>query len=109
MCGCLLALHCGQVVSVVAVVFHCDRRARVLLRDILRFGTATASSLSSRRTCSADSTSEDRAAHAYGPGPPPGALRRWSTVPGSLAGTAVGTAGQVPPRPGARARRRPGR
>ena len=38
----------GQVVSGVAVVFHCERRARVLLRDILRFGTATASSLSSR-------------------------------------------------------------
>lgn len=26
------------------VVFHCERRARVLLRDILRFGTATISS-----------------------------------------------------------------
>src|SRR4051812_37178020 len=29
------------VVSVVAVAFHCERRARVLLRDIFRFGTAT--------------------------------------------------------------------
>jgi len=26
---------------VVAVVFHADRRCRVLLRDIFRFGTAT--------------------------------------------------------------------
>jgi hypothetical protein len=31
----------GQVTSVGAVVFHCERRARVLLRDIFRFGTAT--------------------------------------------------------------------
>src|SRR4051794_11588167 len=30
-----------RVVSVVAVAFHCERRARVLLRDIFRFGTAT--------------------------------------------------------------------
>src|SRR5579875_3149879 len=33
--------HCGQVVSGAAVAFHCERRDRVLLRDILRFGTAT--------------------------------------------------------------------
>jgi hypothetical protein len=32
----------GQVTSVGAVVFQCARRERVLLRDILRFGTATA-------------------------------------------------------------------
>jgi len=31
----------GQATSVGAVVFHCERRARVLLRDIFRFGTAT--------------------------------------------------------------------
>jgi len=31
----------GQVTSVGAVDFHCERRARVLLRDIFRFGTAT--------------------------------------------------------------------
>jgi len=31
----------GQTTSVGAVVFHCERRARVLLRDIFRFGTAT--------------------------------------------------------------------
>src|SRR4051794_41914728 len=30
-----------RVVSVVAVAFHCERRARGLLRDIFRFGTAT--------------------------------------------------------------------
>ena len=32
----------GQGTSVGALVFHCERRARVLLRDIFRFGTATA-------------------------------------------------------------------
>ncbi|MDT4975174.1 MAG: hypothetical protein QOG98_932, partial [Pseudonocardiales bacterium] len=31
----------GQITRVGAVVFHCERRARVLLRDIFRFGTAT--------------------------------------------------------------------
>jgi hypothetical protein len=31
-----------QVASVGTVVFHCERRERVLLRDIFRFGTATA-------------------------------------------------------------------
>src|SRR5215207_10060718 len=31
----------SQVTSVGAEVFHCDRRDRVLLRDIRRFGTAT--------------------------------------------------------------------
>jgi hypothetical protein len=30
-----------QVTSVGALVFHCARRERVLLRDIFRFGTAT--------------------------------------------------------------------
>src|SRR4051794_36144561 len=30
-----------RVDSVVAAAFHCERRARVLLRDIFRFGTAT--------------------------------------------------------------------
>jgi hypothetical protein len=33
----------SQVTSVGAEVFHCDRRDRVLLRDIRRFGTATVS------------------------------------------------------------------
>ncbi len=31
-----------QVASVGTVVFHIERRERVLLRDIFRFGTATA-------------------------------------------------------------------
>jgi hypothetical protein len=31
----------SQRTSVGADVFHCDRRDRVLLRDIRRFGTAT--------------------------------------------------------------------
>ena len=31
-----------QGTSVGALVFHCERRALVLLRDIFRFGTATA-------------------------------------------------------------------
>src|SRR5829696_10532170 len=31
----------SQVTNVGAEVFHCDRRDRVLLRDIRRFGTAT--------------------------------------------------------------------
>jgi hypothetical protein len=37
-------LHWGHGCVATAVVFHCDRRARVLLRDIFRFGTATANS-----------------------------------------------------------------
>jgi hypothetical protein len=31
----------AQVTSDGATAFHCDRRWRVLLRDIFRFGTAT--------------------------------------------------------------------
>ena len=37
--------HCLHVASVAAEVFHCDRRDRVLLREVLRFGTATYFSL----------------------------------------------------------------
>jgi hypothetical protein len=33
--------HCGQATVATGVAFHCDRRERVLLRDILRLGTAT--------------------------------------------------------------------
>jgi hypothetical protein len=41
MWGCMAALHCGHVVSVVAVAFQFARRERVLERDVFRFGTAT--------------------------------------------------------------------
>ena len=41
MWGWVWALHCGHVVSVVAVVFQFARRERVLERDVFRFGTAT--------------------------------------------------------------------
>jgi hypothetical protein len=41
MWGWVGALHCGHVVSVVAVVFQFARRERVLERDVFRFGTAT--------------------------------------------------------------------
>jgi hypothetical protein len=42
-CGFTFESHDGlaQSTSAVAVVFHADRRCRVLLRDIFRFGTAT--------------------------------------------------------------------
>jgi hypothetical protein len=42
-CGRCLPEHAGlaQVTSEGATAFHCDRLDRVLLRDILRFGTAT--------------------------------------------------------------------
>jgi hypothetical protein len=42
-----LAPHAGlaQVTSDGATAFHCERRWRVLLRDIFRFGTATVFSL----------------------------------------------------------------
>jgi hypothetical protein len=33
--------HWGHGTVMTAVVFHCARRERVLLRDIFRFGTAT--------------------------------------------------------------------
>jgi hypothetical protein len=36
-------LHCGHGWVTTAVAFHWARRDRVLLRDILRFGTATVS------------------------------------------------------------------
>src|SRR6266540_4180109 len=39
----------GQVTNVGTPAFHCARRDRVLLRDILRFGTATVISPGSRR------------------------------------------------------------
>lgn len=39
-CGNLGALQRGQVESVTGVAFHWERRERVLLRDILRLGTA---------------------------------------------------------------------
>jgi len=35
----------AQVTVVTATAFHCERRLRVLLRDILRLGTATIFSL----------------------------------------------------------------
>jgi hypothetical protein len=41
MCGRFGERHCGQLTSTTAVAFHWDLRARVLLRDIFRFGTAT--------------------------------------------------------------------
>jgi len=44
-CGSLGLWHCGQLTNVGALVFHCERRERVLLRDILRFGTATSALL----------------------------------------------------------------
>ena len=50
-CGNLGSRHCGQLTSVGAVVRHCERRDLVLLRDILRFGTATSALLSFRGAC----------------------------------------------------------
>src|ERR1700691_5818835 len=44
--GSLGSWHCGQLTSVGALVFHCERRERVLLHDILRLGTATSALLS---------------------------------------------------------------
>jgi hypothetical protein len=41
LCGSFGERHCGQATVATAVAFHCDRRERVLLRDILRLGTAT--------------------------------------------------------------------
>ena len=40
-CGSLGSRHCGQRTSVGAVAFHFARLDLVLLRDILRLGTAT--------------------------------------------------------------------
>jgi hypothetical protein len=44
-CGSLGSWHCGQLTSVGAVAFQFERRDRVLLRDILRLGTATSALL----------------------------------------------------------------
>ena len=40
-CGSLGERQLGQAISCGAVAFHCARRDLVLLRDILRLGTAT--------------------------------------------------------------------
>jgi hypothetical protein len=40
-CGSFGSRQFGQAMSCGAVAFHCARRDLVLLRDILRFGTAT--------------------------------------------------------------------
>jgi hypothetical protein len=40
-CGSLDSRQFGHVISCGAVAFHCARRDLVLLRDILRLGTAT--------------------------------------------------------------------
>jgi hypothetical protein len=40
-CGSLGSRQFGHAMSWGAVAFHCARRDLVLLRDILRFGTAT--------------------------------------------------------------------
>ena len=45
MCGSLGSRHCGQRTSPGAVAFHWARRDLVLLRDILRLGTATSTLL----------------------------------------------------------------
>jgi hypothetical protein len=44
-CGSFGSRHCGHSTRVGAVVFHCERRCRVLLRDFFRFGTATSALL----------------------------------------------------------------
>ncbi|CCH16529.1 hypothetical protein MILUP08_41443 [Micromonospora lupini str. Lupac 08] len=40
-CGSFGDLHCGHATVATTVAFQFARRDRVLLRDILRFGTAT--------------------------------------------------------------------
>ena len=40
-CGSFGDRHCGHATVATGVAFHCARRERVLLRDILRLGTAT--------------------------------------------------------------------
>jgi hypothetical protein len=45
-CGSFGARQFGQLTSADAVAFHCERLDRVLLRDILRLGTATSALLS---------------------------------------------------------------
>lgn len=41
MCGSFICLHRLHVANAGIFAFHCDLRARVLLRDIFLFGTAT--------------------------------------------------------------------
>jgi hypothetical protein len=45
-CGSFCSRQFGQLTRVTALVFHCERLDRVLLRDIFRFGTATSALLS---------------------------------------------------------------
>src|SRR5690606_327513 len=59
-CGSFCSRHCGQGSVRTGRVFHCARRDRVLLRDILRLGTATVlySSVRSSASFSCLSTSQ---------------------------------------------------
>lgn len=41
MCASFFSLQRAQVTMVAAVVFHCERRLRVLEREVFRLGTAT--------------------------------------------------------------------
>ena len=117
---------------VAAVVFHCARRERVLLRDIFRLGTATADLLGldgrarrcwSYSLCWRYCSCCRAAVVGQAEGGPPGvdrlvpvarvvreprpALR--STDPGSRPGTPAGAAARAPPRPAAPVRGRAGR
>jgi hypothetical protein len=52
----------GHGTSVGALVFHCDRRERVLLREVFRFGTAMSVYSCVASSCSARSAKDASAA-----------------------------------------------
>src|SRR6478752_1870479 len=122
-CGGVIAPHArfGQVTRVGALVFHCERRERVLLRDIFLFGTATIDLLLvTRRTrhaagpssrvklaviwhcqiCPAERPSEGPVSHANDRARDHrSAHRTGRRARDSPAGTAAPTAAPAPPRP----------
>ena len=106
MCGSFRSRHCWQRTSAGADVFHCARRERVLLRDVLRFGTATVSLLLGRDRWFVDGKARPATRPTAGRFSRAGdrdrrraASRSPGTVPGSPRCTPAGAAAPAPARP----------
>src|SRR5690606_19416656 len=103
-CGSFGSRHCGHGSVRTGRVFHCARRDRVLLRDILRLGTATVLYSSVRFSClSASQRGSTRSSWRWStgrssqcaphPGHRPGQSSRHSGLVGSASTTASRTVG----------------
>src|SRR5262249_52175161 len=102
--------HWGHATVATGTVFHWARRERVLLRDILRLGTAMAVTPRSSVSVGSAPPSVGRPARDRGQrAARPSAPRTRGTGPGNLDGTAGWSAARAPPRPAALAPGRSGR